>query len=37
MRTDSTKLYAEGVNGAKTEIINEFGKEFLPYKQRVYS
>ena len=37
MRTDSTNLSAEGVNGAKTEIINSFGKEFLPDKPRVYS
>ena len=37
MRTDSTNLSAEGVNGAKTEIVNSFGKEFLPEKPRVYS
>jgi len=37
MRTDSTNLSVEGVSGAKAEIINSFGKEYLPEKPRVYS
>ena len=37
MRTDSTNLSAEGLNGAKAEIINSFGKEYLPDKPRVYA
>ena len=37
MRTDSTNLSAEGVNGAKAEIVQSFGKEYLPDTPRVYS
>ena len=37
MRTDSTNLSAEGINGAKAEIVNLFGKEYLPEQPRVYS
>ncbi len=37
MRTDSTNLSAEGVNGAKAEIVQSFGKEYLPDTPHVYS
>jgi DNA topoisomerase-1 len=37
MRTDSTNLSTEGINGAKAEIISSFGKEYLSEKPRVYA
>tara|TARA_B000000475_G_scaffold55903_1_gene44005 strand:- start:11524 stop:14025 length:2502 start_codon:yes stop_codon:yes gene_type:complete len=37
MRTDSTNLSTEGINGAKAEIISSFGKEYLSEKPRVYT
>ena len=37
MRTDSTMLSAEGINGARNEISSKFGEEYLPEKARVYS
>ncbi|MBT5440963.1 MAG: type I DNA topoisomerase, partial [Candidatus Marinimicrobia bacterium] len=37
MRTDSTNLSAEGLNGARNEILSKFGKEYLPDQARVYS
>ena len=37
MRTDSTNLSAEGINGARNEIMSRFGKEYLPDQARVYS
>ena len=37
MRTDSTALSAEGINGARNEIMSRFGKEFLPDQTRVYA
>ena len=36
MRTDSTNLSAEGINGARNEIMSRFGKEYLPEKPRTY-
>ena len=37
MRTDSTNLSTEGINGAKAEIISSFGKEYLSEEPRVYT
>ena len=37
MRTDSTNLSAEGINGARNEIMSRFGKEYLPDQARVYA
>lgn len=37
MRTDSTVLSAEGINGARNEIMSRFGKEYLPDQARVYT
>jgi DNA topoisomerase-1 len=37
MRTDSTNLSAEGINGARNEIKSRFGNEYLPDKARTYS
>ena len=37
MRTDSTVLSAEGINGARNEIISRFGEEYLPDQARVYA
>ena len=37
MRTDSTMLSAEGINGARNEISSKFGEEYLPEQARVYS
>ena len=37
MRTDSTGLSTEGINGARNEIISRFGKEYLPDQARVYA
>ena len=37
MRTDSTLLSAEGINGARNEISSRFGEDYLPDQARVYS
>ena len=37
MRTDSTMLSAEGINGARNQISSKFGEEYLPEQARVYS
>ena len=37
MRTDSTLLSAEGINGARNEISSRFGENYLPDQARVYS
>jgi len=37
MRTDSTNLSDEGINGARSEILSKFGNDYLPEKARVYS
>ncbi len=37
MRTDSTTLSQEAVNGARTQIAELFGAEFLPAEPRVYA
>lgn len=36
MRTDSTNLSDEAIQGARSLINNEFGKEFLPNEPRIY-
>jgi DNA topoisomerase-1 len=36
MRTDSTSLSTEAIEGARTLIAREFGKEYLPDAPRVY-
>ena len=36
MRTDSTNLSDEAINGARTLIKNEFGAEYLPSEPRIY-
>ena len=37
MRTDSTTLSEEGLNGARNEIMSRFGKEYLPDSPRSYA
>ena len=37
MRTDSTNLSEEGLNGARNEIMSRFGKDYLPDNPRLYS
>ncbi|MBT3676158.1 MAG: type I DNA topoisomerase [Candidatus Marinimicrobia bacterium] len=37
MRTDSTSLSGEGINGARNEILSRFGKEYLPEKPIFYA
>merc|ERR1711991_1216979 len=37
MRTDSTALSDEGMASARKQIVDEFGKEYLPEKGNVYS
>ena len=37
MRTDSTTLSEEGLNGARNEIMSRFGKEYLPDSTRSYA
>jgi len=37
MRTDSTILSEEGLNGARNEIMSRFGKEYLPDSPRAYA
>lgn len=37
MRTDSTTLSEEGLNGARNEIMSRFGKEYLPGSPRSYA
>ena len=37
MRTDSTNLSAEGLNGSRNEIMTRFGKEYLPDQARTYA
>ena len=37
MRTDSTTLSAEGINGARNEIVSRFGQEYLPEQARTYA
>lgn len=37
MRTDSTVLSEEGLNGARNEILSRFGKEYLPDQPRAYA
>jgi DNA topoisomerase-1 len=36
MRTDSTNLSDEAINGARTLITREFGKDFIPTEPRIY-
>lgn len=36
MRTDSTRISQEAASAAKQYIINQFGKDYYPPKQRVY-
>ena len=37
MRTDSTVLSEEAINGARNEILSRFGKEYLPDQAKVYA
>ena len=37
MRTDSTNLSQEAIEGSRKIIINKYGKEFLPEKAKIYS
>ena len=37
MRTDSTLLSKEGINGSRNEILSKFGQEYLPEQANVYS
>jgi DNA topoisomerase-1 len=36
MRTDSTNLSEEAINGSRNLITREFGKEFIPTEPRIY-
>ncbi len=37
MRTDSTHLSAEGINGSRNQIVSRFGQEYLPEKPNFYA
>ena len=37
MRTDSTALSDEGMKASRSEILDRFGKEYLPEKGKIYS
>ena len=37
MRTDSTALSDEGMKASRSEILDRFGKEYLPEKGNIYS
>ena len=37
MRTDSTLLSTEGINGSRNEISSRFGEDYLPEQAKVYS